>query len=340
MGYEKYWEEQGYHLKHKGFLTRRLYLNRRRMGALATLYKAIVVSFCLARLVLRLLFVRKKDIVIIHREICPIGNGRFERWLARSNPNTIFELDDAVWLPMPLKIDQRKLFFADNNVASIMSECAAVVAGNEYIAEYSRKHNKTVAVVPTPYPDIGGQLSSKEVTTAPIIVWIGNVGNDEYLNLLREPLKRLAKVHDFVFRLIGSTESQDLTLDGVNLEFLAWNLESEAKWLKESSIGVMPLFDREYEKGKCSFKLIQYASAGLPLVASPVGMNTEVVSPGINGYLPNSEDEWFDALDLLLKDSEHYRSMAEKSYSMYQQRFSPDKTAKQWVDFLREDLKL
>jgi glycosyltransferase involved in cell wall biosynthesis len=93
----------------------------------------------------------------------------------------------------------------------------------------------------------------------------------------------------------------------------------------------MPLHDRDYERGKCAFKLVQYLSAGMPVVASPIGMNSEVVGHGENGFLAAGEDEWFDALDRLLSDAALREAMGARGYARYRERFTPDGNAVAWL---------
>ncbi|MCP5348425.1 MAG: glycosyltransferase family 4 protein [Gammaproteobacteria bacterium] len=278
------------------------------------------------------------DLVIIHREVCPLGGGVFDRYITSKNGYVIYELDDAVWLPMPLKIDQRKHFFSENSIPRLMTECRMVVAGNQYIRDFALRYNSQVAVIPTPYDDLGGLQYKPKRKLVPVIVWIGNVGNDEYLDLLKSPLTRLASKYEFVFRIIGSTEYSGFQIEGVNVEFMEWDLNSEARWLLESDIGVMPLFDREYEKGKCAFKLIQYASAGMPLVASPVGMNREVIQHGVNGFLAETEEDWHSAIARLLEQPSLRSEMGSQAYATFSKKYTHSVNSVKWLNVFEEIL--
>jgi glycosyltransferase involved in cell wall biosynthesis len=121
----------------------------------------------------------------------------------------------------------------------------------------------------------------------------------------------------------------------VNVQVMEWREERERQWLLECDIGIMPLHDRDYERGKCSFKLVQYFSAGMPVVASPVGMNREVVTPGVNGFLASTPDEWYAALDRLLADATLRRQMGQRGYERYRERFTPQANAELWLDIFR-----
>lgn len=332
--YRDYWRSEGYSLTLKPFLTHGLFRRRRQFGPFAAAYKVGALAFCVLRLLVRLATVSRYDVVIIHREAFPIGGAWFERMVARLNPRTVFDFDDALWLPMPLVVNQRRFLWDPERVARTIASCAAVVAGNVFLRSYAGPRNAMVAVIPTPYPDLGGPPASR-APGPPVIVWIGNVGNEEYLELVREPLERLARKHEFVLRVIGSPEASRLRMEGVNVEVLEWREDREREWLLGSSIGIMPLHDREYERGKCSFKLVQYLSAGMPVVASPIGMNTEVVKQGENGFLAANSAQWYEALDRLLGDSALRHSMGARGYSGYRRHFTPAANAQSWVGIFR-----
>jgi glycosyltransferase involved in cell wall biosynthesis len=334
--YAQAWRDAGVELTLKPFLTEALYRRRRRFGVLATCYKAAAFAYCTARLLLRLRSVGRYDIVIIHREAFPLGGAFFEREVGRRNPKLVYDLDDAIWVPMPLAVDQRDRFWDAGRVADTMAASRVVVVGNDYLRAYAVRHNRRVSVVPTPYPDLGGAVARvRRGDAAPTIVWIGNVGNEEYLELLRAPLERLAGEVPFVLRIIGSPDVARVRMRGVRIEPLVWNREREGEWLLEAAIGVMPLIDRDYEKGKCAFKIVQYFSAGLPVVASPVGMNAEVVRHGENGFLARTDDDWYTSLKTLLQDETARRRMGANGYALYRERFTVERGAQAWLEILR-----
>ncbi len=333
--YRAHWEAAGGTLTIKPFLTRALFERRLTFGPLATHFKSAHMAFCTARLLVRLATVSNYDVVIIHRECFPLGGAWFEKAIARLNPCTIFDVDDALWLPMPLMVNQRSFLWDPERVAQTISACAAVVAGNAYLRSYAGPRNALVKVIPTPYRDLGGAAAVDAPGKVPIIVWIGNVGNEEYLELVREPLERLAREHAFVLRIIGSREATRVRMAGVKIEVLEWREEREREWLLECAIGIMPLHDRDYERGKCSFKLVQYLSAGMPVVASPIGMNTDVVADGETGLLAATPEEWYRALGRLLADPALRRSMGARGYETYRRRFTHAANAELWLQLFR-----
>ena len=180
-----------------------------------------------------------------------------------------------------------------------------MIAGNGYLAARAwRAGASRVEILPTVidlerYPEPVAH-KSQDVNRLPRIVWIGSPTTVPYLRLLAEPLRVLSLQIPFKLRVIGSA---DFEMTGVQVEAMDWSENTEFRDISDCEIGIMPLPDTPWEQGKCGYKLIQYMACGLPVVASPVGANLEIVQPGRNGYLADSNDAWVSALaDLLQSD--------------------------------------
>lgn len=130
-------------------------------------------------------------------------------------------------------------------------------------------------------------------------MWIGSPSTTQYLQKLSRPLRLLAARQDFTLRIIGAGV---IDMPGVCVEYLDWSIDNEADLIAMCDIGIMPLNDGAWEKGKCGYKLIQYMACGLPTVASPVGANLEVVVDGSTGFFASKESDWLEKLELLLSD--------------------------------------
>jgi glycosyltransferase involved in cell wall biosynthesis len=329
------WADHGIDVTLWPFMSARFYRIRRTFGPLATVEKAWHFMAATLRLLLRLPFVRRFDRVIIHREAFPLGPPVIEQLIARLHPHTIFDLDDAMW-HSPGDVNQRGRFWDPERVAKIMAAVDVVVAGNEYIRRYAERVARRIVVVPTSYEDLAGARGVGPAPSARVtVVWIGNLGNAWYLGPILPALERAAAQHPFRLRLIGGQDIHDITSQTLEIEHLEWRRDREAAWLTESDIGIMPLSRDGFAEGKCAFKIIQYFSAGLPAVATPVGMNCEVIAHGVNGFLPATEAEWTSSIGTLVADARIRKEMATRARETYAATFTRPAVALTWVQLLR-----
>lgn len=236
---------------------------------------------------------RHADLVWMNKELVQ-GYETFERLLKHPR---VMDVDDAIWLSRPFG------FFTAADIARAMD---AVIAGNDYLAEYFSRYCKAVYVVPTAIdlnryklrPKFGSETPNKFV-----IGWTGLAYNYRYLKLIEEPLKRFLQDHpDAELQLVAQRSWKSRDIAPERIRFTPWSRETEATALHEMSVGVMPLPDDKWTHGKCSFKMLQYMAVGLPVVVSPVGMNKDVLAKANIGFGATSADEWYDALDTLYRD--------------------------------------
>jgi glycosyltransferase involved in cell wall biosynthesis len=328
------WAEHGIDVTLWPFMSDRFYRIRRTFGPLATVEKAWHFAAATLRLLLRLAFVRRFDRVIIHREAFPLGPPVIEQLIARLHPHTVFDLDDAMWHP-PGDINQRGRLWDPERIAKIMAAVDVVVAGNEYIRRYAERVASRIVVVPTSYDDLAGARVGPAPSAPVTVVWIGNLGNAGYLVPILPALERAAAQHPFRLRLIGGQDIHAITSATLEIEHLEWRRDREAAWLTESDIGIMPLSRDGFAEGKCAFKIIQYFSAGLPAVATPVGMNCDVIANGVNGFLPATEAEWTSSIGTLVADARIRQEMATHARETYAAAFTRSAVALTWVKLLR-----
>src|SRR5262245_8526040 len=248
--------------------------------------------------------------MLIYREAMPVGPPIVESLLAAARVPLVYDFDDAVFLSntsdanrwiAALKMPQK--------TGAIIRRCSQVIAGNEYLAEYARRFNASVHVIPTAIDvDLFVPRAEPRAAGSPLVVgWIGTPTTASYLEPLAPVLRAVAAEQAFEFRVAGSTAA--LSFDGVDMKNVPWSLDTEVALFNQCDIGVYPLPDDDWARGKCGFKAIQFMSCGVPVVASPVGVNREIVQDGVNGFLASTPDEWRGELTCLLRYAESPRRL-------------------------------
>jgi len=265
--------------------------------------------------------VRQFDAVYILREAALLGPPLIERLVKRKGVPIIFDFDDAVFVSYrsPSNGYLSYLKFA-GKTKTICRLSSHVMAGNPYLAEYARQFNDRVTVVPTTINAERYQLRpDKSVNELPVIGWTGSFSTVQHLDTLRNALQRLAETERFRLRVIG-TPVYDLA--GVEVEAMPWRAESELGDLKQIDIGLMPLPDDSWTKGKCGLKALQFMALGIPTVCSPVGVNTDIVHDGANGFLAQTEDEWVNKLTQLLHSVDLRQRLGAAGRATVEQKYS------------------
>ena len=263
------------------------------------------------------------DVVIIHRQVSLLGPAIYERLLARTGTPIIFDFDDAIWLTGPGSANGMfsRLSF-QRKTATICRLASAVVVGNRFLAEYARRYSKHVYVVPTTVDLDTSPLQPPISSDGPFrIVWAGSHSALQHLEVARRPLERFAQMQQTVLRVICSTPPSH-PFEGVELEFVPWSAEGEALKLARSHVGIMPLPDNEFSRGKCGLKALQYMAVGRPVVVSPVGVNADIVRHGENGLLASTEEQWVQALQALAASPPLRQRLGLAGRSTVEERFS------------------
>jgi glycosyltransferase involved in cell wall biosynthesis len=264
---------------------------------------------------------KQYDVVYIFREAALLGPPIIERLLKRSGVPIIFDFDDAVFVSYrsPSNGYLSYLKFAAKT-KKICGFAAHVMAGNSYLAEYARQFNAHVTVIPTTI-DTEKYLKRQDSMAAevPMIGWTGSFSTVQHLDTLRGALQKLAQHERFRLRVIGTPEYR---LEGVEVEARPWRPETELDDLRPVDIGVMPLPDNQWSRGKCGLKALQFMALGTPTICSPVGVNTEIVRDGENGFIAGTEAEWVEKLGRLLRSAELREKMGAAGRATVEQGYS------------------
>jgi glycosyltransferase involved in cell wall biosynthesis len=319
--WERHLARMGVHVTYQPFddaeLNRVLYQPGR------TARKARLVLKALARRAGGLRHVREFDAVYILREAALLGPPVFEWMIGLAGVPFIFDFDDAVFerYVSPSNGYLSYLKFP-GKTRTVCRLAAQVIAGNEYLASYARAVNPRVTVVPTTVDTEMYTVVPRPPNDVPVIGWTGSHSTVVHLLTLERALRRLAERERFRLRVIGAPNMRLETLDGLAMDVLPWRSETEVEDLRPIDIGVMPLPDDRWNRGKCGMKALQYMGLGVPTVCSPVGVNATIVRDGENGQLAATEDEWVEKLALLLRCPELRARLGRAGRATVEARYS------------------
>lgn len=279
------------------------------------------------------------DVLWIEKEALPWAPFWFESLLLRGVPY-VLDYDDAVFHTYDLHRIRVLRWVYGTRLDYLMAGSALVVAGNQYLAQRALEaSSRKIEVIPTVvdlfrYAMKDYNFNAKRTAGGQFrIVWVGSPSTIHYLELLRGPLQKLAETYSFVLRVIGGGT---IKINSVEIESLPWSEDTEARYIGECDVGVMPLLSSPWEAGKCGYKLIQYMACGLPVVASKVGANLSIVKQGYNGFLVDTDDEWMSALSSLMEDEGKRIMMGQAGRESVSQRFCIEKTGPKMASLLIE----
>ncbi len=224
----------------------------------------------------------------------------------------IFDYDDAIWLNEGAR-----------QVKTTIAKAAMVFAGNEYLADFALKHNKNINIIPTTV-DTGKLFPLNIISDNFTIGWIGSKSNTPYLDIIKPALLDfLAVSKNSRLIIVSSEKPSNFVFDNERIVFKNWYPEMENEIINQFTVGIMPLADNEYTRGKCSYKMLQYMACGKPVIVSPVGMNNKLLAEDTVGLAANTKEEWVNALTTVKNDislsgilGTNGRKMVENNYSL------------------------
>jgi glycosyltransferase involved in cell wall biosynthesis len=242
---------------------------------------------------------RRYDAVLMHRSVSSYKKGLwFEKILQFFNKNIIFDFDDAIYM------------HNEQKVAGIIAHCKSVICGNDYLKAFASQYNSNCYVVPTCSDTDTFIPKQKKETDTITIGWTGTSSNYQFfsIGLIEQIARILKKYPDVRFLFICDTKPDArFTFE---YDFIKWKSKSEVSDIQKLDIGLMPLLESDWAKGKCGFKLIQYGAIGIPSLGSDVGVNAQIIADGINGYIIK-DDDWYEKIESLILEKELRKNMGE-----------------------------
>ncbi len=244
---------------------------------------------------------RRSSVAVLHQIKL---SGAEARLFAAFASRRIFDFDDAIYVRKPRHLGEPAddSWWRRRKFAATCRSVDVVAAGNEVLAAAAAPYARRIVTLPTALDASIYRATSATQDEPPTIAWVGNPENLVYLEMLRPALARLAARHPALRLRVICSEFPDWP--EVRIEQVQWSPAAEIAALAGAHIGVMPLTDDEWARGKCAFKLLQYMAASLPCVASPVGANAEAVIEGRTGYHARDASEWEYALERLIGSAE------------------------------------
>ena len=275
---------------------------------------------------------RSFDLLWIEKELFPWFPAWAENSLARQGVPYVVDYDDAVFHRYDLHDSPLIRALLGKSIDAVMRHAITVVVGNDYLAERARRAGASRIETLPSVVDINRYSASGKMDKQFRIGWIGSPITAPYLGLIREALEEASKQINVRLVLVGAGNKDPLP--NMEKDILPWSEDIEVENIRSFDVGIMPLPDGPFEQGKCGYKLIQYMACGLPVVASPVGVNTRIVEQGKTGFLASSNADWVQALVMLSKDSGMRGALGRAGRKKVEQEYSLQVAAPRLLEIL------
>lgn len=280
--------------------------------------------------------VRSADLIWLEKEALPWVPATFECALLPKDVPLVTDYDDAIFHRYDMHHRSVVRWFLGHKIDCVMKVSDLVMAGNAYLADRARSAGaRRVEIVPTVVDTERYRVRPPPAPgSPPIIGWIGSPSTwRDYLLPMMPCIIDVAEKTGARIRIVGSGAPKDFH---PLVDVIAWREDEEVTQIQQMDIGIMPLDDSPWARGKCGYKLIQYMACGVPVVASPVGVNSEIVEEGINGFLARDDQEWRSALTTLLRDHQLRRRMGNAGRRRIEERYSLEVWAPRVAELLLE----
>lgn len=293
--------------------------------------KASLIIAAFMRQLVNVFQAKRPDLIFIYREAAVAGPAIIEKIVRRWRIPIIYDIDEPLFVPYLSPSNgyfSRLKFFSKIDQLFKMSD--DVFAVNSAIADYARKFNESVEIVPMAVDvERYRPLRDKKENEKPIIAWVGTRTSQPNIQLCVPAMRELGATYDFTFRIIADDV---MDFEGLDVDFVPWSYDGEVQGLQEADIGITPVMDGGWSKWKFFFKTLQFMAIGMPVVASAVGSNLEIIVDGQNGFLASNEREWLEKLTALVEQPELRKRLGSNARKTVLEKFDIEKQ----YDFLEE----
>jgi len=279
---------------------------------------------------------KQTEAVFIYREAFMLGITFFEKRLAKMQVPVIFDFDDSIWLN-DTSAGNKNLSWLKKpqKTAKICQFADYVFVGNEYLAEYARQYNANVHIFPTVIDTNYHKPSEKKQKSSKLCIgWTGTQPTLKHFETIIPTLKRINECFPdkLCFRVIVNFPYQAMDIP---LEVIQWDKTSEIETLQHFDIGIMPLPDDAWSRGKCGFKGLQYMALEIPTIMSPVGVNSDIIQDGENGFLAGDDKAWFEKISCLIESESLRKSMGAAGRKTVIEKYSKQAWKGEYVRFFQ-----
>lgn len=337
LKYEQYleqWENKGYQVSISNFMdlslwavvyTRGNYLQKF-LGVLRGYIKRFIDIF----------YINKADIVYVFMWGTPFGSSLYERIVRLLSKNLIYDIEDNVMMSQTNSLNPIMRFLrGTSKVNYLIQSSNHVITSSPYLCEYAKKINNfgeatyiSSSINTTRFIPANHFTNNKPI----VLGWTGTFSSKEYLELLEPMLIKLAAKKKFKLRIIGNFE---YSLPGVDTEIIKWTKKNEVSDLQGIDIGLYPLPQNDWVLGKSGLKALQYMAFGLPTVATDVGTTPMIIQNMENGILVKSEEDWLDALEMLMNDNELRKKLGENARRTVLENYSTNVISSKYLKIIK-----
>lgn len=280
----------------------------------------------------------KYDVVWLEKEMLPYLPAFLECIPSLFGKKLIVDYDDAVFHVYDSSKNYlvRRLF--SNKIDKVMKTADYVVVGNNYLQSRSELCNRNTLLIPTVVDSTKYFKSSITTPSSGVVKlgWIGTPYTQKYLLALADVFERLSKELDYELHLIGANESICSKFKRTKVTIHTWNADTEISLLQQLDVGLMPIPDESFERGKCGYKLIQYLACGKPVIGSDVGVNRKIIENCEGGFVVSSKEEWYDGLYRLLTDKNLRDSLSKSAQDGVYSFYSVESQASRMLSLLQK----
>lgn len=288
----------------------------------------MVALYAYVRRLFQLLFIKRYNLVYIEYELFPYLPFKLEKWLLRKQKHIVIDYDDAVFHNYDKNKSNLIKRWCGDKIYRLVALADVVITGSPYLTKALLPYAKEVVEIPTSvstqlYNSTEASHISTKEREAFRIVWIGSATTSRFVLLIKDCLLQLQEIYNIKLILIGFDAKLEKELQGLHYINYQWQQSTEIALLKTCHVGIMPLPDEPFARGKCGFKLIQYMACGLPTVATPMEANIKI-NRGNDNLFANTKFEWYSCLSAIIQNGEFYKEVGKKNKDIVQEFYSTE----------------